>query len=183
MPALSWILVLALVAAFVVGLRHGALSRIARICAMVVAIFVTRLAGGAVLSAIADDGVAPTFTDWLLAYFGTFVVCYVIVLILTQALAHVVRWVIPRFVDRVCGAIFNTLEWAMVLSVALNVVLAVSPALAGDKDFGEGFTPELTAFAPAVVDCLSAQQFASQTAPEAPPADIGEEATQPTAEP
>lgn len=126
--ALTDIILLAVVIiAAVTGAIRGIVAQIGAIAALLAAIIVCRFFGGTVADALVSHGAEYESTKRVLCYALVFAVTYFGVWLLARLFGAAVAAMHLRPFDRIAGALFRMAEWLIIVSIVLNVYLAVCP--------------------------------------------------------
>lgn len=133
---LTIIFAVVLLYAAISGYIKGLLAQIGQIAGLIIGILAARALAPTVLQMLIEDAdaePASVFTT-VICYIFVFLAAYFSVVLIARVLKIVVRIVLLGFVDRLGGAIFKMIKWALILSLAYNLVAAISPQTAPDKD-------------------------------------------------
>lgn len=123
----------------VLGWRSGLLRQLGRVAGIILGIAACRIYGPSLVDHFCGSGasVADTVLYTVLCYVLLFIVVYIV----ATLLAHLVRKILDSVhigvLNCLAGAVFNILEWLLLLSLVLNlwVSLVPSTALASDPLF------------------------------------------------
>ena len=126
MTSLDIIILLVSVASVAYGLYKGIIVQAGALGALLFAVLLCRLAGGPLAGVIAGGGV-PDMMDKTLAYVLVFIIGYVSVRLLCRLIKSVAHSLHLGLFDRLFGALFSLFQWLLVLSLALNFWLVISP--------------------------------------------------------
>lgn len=154
MIAIDVIILVLLVVGGSIGFARGIVSQIGQIVAVVAGIICARMFGGEVAAWFGGaDG--PTTLESVCGYGLAFVGAYFLVWLVARMLRGAFHAVKLGIIDRLAGALFKIAQWALVLSLCLNVYLLVS----GDDDRlhqpDKPWRQAMVDFAPAVLGYLS----------------------------
>ena len=127
MTLLDFILLGIVVVAAVTGAMRGIVAQIGAIVALLAAILVCRFFGGTVANALVTAGCEHETVYRTLCYAAVFLGTYLLVWLVARLIGAAVSALHLRFVDRFAGAIFRVCEWLIIVSIVLNVYLAVCP--------------------------------------------------------
>lgn len=122
MSALDIIIILVAGAGLVIGFTRGIISQIGQIAGLVGGIAAARIFGSTLASAFSKT---PDTLETVCGYIAAFVVAYFLVWAVFRILRKTVHGIKLGIVDRVAGALFKALQWLVVLSLALNLYLAI----------------------------------------------------------
>ena len=128
MSAIDYIIFGITIIAAVTGAMKGLVHQIGTVAALVLAVLVCRFFGGDVADLIVHPGAEHAGVYRALVYALVFATVYLLVMILAGLFTKALGALHVRVVDRIGGAIFRALAWLLIMSVVLNVYLAVAPA-------------------------------------------------------
>lgn len=123
----------------VLGWRSGLLRQVGRLAGIILGIAACRIYGPALVDYFCGTG--ASVSDTVLYTVLCYVLLFVVVYLLATLLAHLMRKMLDSvhigILNRLAGAVFNIVEWLLLLSLALNlwVSLVPSTALASDPLF------------------------------------------------
>ncbi|HAP29472.1 MAG TPA: hypothetical protein DCR26_05055 [Porphyromonadaceae bacterium] len=126
MTSLDIIILLVAAGSLAYGWWRGIIVQAGALGAVLFAVLLCRLAGAPLAQLIAHGGV-PDMMDRTLAYVLVFIIGYVSVRLLCRLIKSVAHSLNLGFFDRVIGAVFSLFQWMLVLSLALNFWLVLSP--------------------------------------------------------
>ena len=116
------------VLAAVYGAVRGFVHQAGTIAAVVCAILVCRFFGSRVADVAVTAGAQYEGVWRMLVYILLFVVVYAGVRLVASFFTAALQKLHVRVLDRIAGAVFSLGVWMLVLSLLLNVYLAVAPA-------------------------------------------------------
>lgn len=147
------ILFLALVAVGAyMGFAKGIVAQIGSIAAVVIGVVAARLLGPAFTALISDDS---SSLDSIAGYGVAFIAAYLAVFVIARIMKLTVHSLHLGIIDRVAGAAFKVLEWALILSLALNVYLLAAGDDAELRDPSKPWRKVTVDLAPATLGYLS----------------------------
>ena len=126
MTSLDIIIILVVAGSLAYGAYKGIIVQAGALGAILFAVLLCRLAGSPLAHMIAG-GAVPDMMDYTLANVLVFIVGYVSVRLLCRLIKSVAHSLHLGFFDRVLGAVFSLFQWLLVLSLALNFWLVLSP--------------------------------------------------------
>lgn len=109
----------------------GLLSQIGQIAGMVIGVLTSRALTPSIISMLSVDAgsdTASTVTT-VLCYILVYLAAYFCVVLVAKLVKLVVRVACLGALDRIGGALFKALKWALILSLAYNFATAVHPPL------------------------------------------------------
>lgn len=120
MQPLEILIIAAVAVGGVIGYSRGIIAQIGSVAAIIGAIIFARMAGDTFTGLVGseDSAMAP-----VVGYGIAFLVAYLAIWLLARLLKITVSTLHLGIIDRVGGAIFKALQWALLLSVALNLYL------------------------------------------------------------
>lgn len=129
MSTFDIILFIILGAAVVMGFIKGFFSQIGSITGVVAGIISCRLFGERVRHLIfgAEDGMGYTIA----AYAILFIAVYLLFFLVARLFSHTLSALHLGIINRVAGALFSFLVGVVIISIAINVYLAIQPADTG----------------------------------------------------
>lgn len=129
MDSFSLFIIIIVVVSAAWGWFKGFLAQAAQVIGLVLGIAACRIFGSALASALCGE--EPSGTDtvlyYVMAYVVLFLVVYVLVWICSRAIKGVLNTLKVGVLNRLGGAIFNTCKWMLLVSLVLNMWVAVSP--------------------------------------------------------
>ncbi|MCM1029072.1 MAG: CvpA family protein [Alloprevotella sp.] len=157
-----------LIAAVIVGWHKGAIRQVGSVAAVVGALVVCRTLGPLAVPLVGswlgvDDPSQGSFSDYsatMLAYAALFMLTWLIVWLLTRMLHQAIRLVHLGVIDKIGGALFLLAKWALVASMAMNLLKVVQPdaavfaAAAPGSGWQAPMLDAILAFAPWLWGCL-----------------------------
>lgn len=133
-----FIIILVVVSGFL-GWRSGLLRQVGRLVGIIAGIAACRFYGATLVDYFCGEGasVSDTVLCTVLCYVLLFVVVYLAALLLARLLRGMLEAVHIGVLNRLAGAVFNIMEWMLLLSLFLNlwVSLVPSTSLAADPMF------------------------------------------------
>lgn len=129
MTILDILLIIVALAGVVFGYHRGILNEVASLFGIILGIIVCRIFGDP-LSSLFLDGTETEqarVTTCILCYVLIFVACYIGMRMISGTLKSMVSSLHLGLFDNVAGALFKSAEWLFVLSIFLNVMLAILP--------------------------------------------------------
>lgn len=153
MQPLEILIIAAVAVGGIIGYSRGIIAQIGSVAAIVGAIIFARIAGNTVTGLIGDDqsALAP-----VVGYGLAFIVAYLAIWLLARLLKLTVSTLHLGVVDRVAGAVFKALQWALLLSVALNLYLLTTDRTDELRHPGSPIIKAAIDLAPATLGYLSA---------------------------
>lgn len=133
MTALDILIIVLAIVAIVMGFRSGLLRQAGRLLGVIAGIIACRIFAQDVAIWMGADKGSPydsadvSMLTTVVAYVVVFIVAYVAMSLLGSLLKRIVSATGLGPVDRVCGAVFNLAEYALVLSLVLNLWIVVFP--------------------------------------------------------
>lgn len=175
MTVIDTILILIFVLAAVIGFRKGFIRQVGSLAAIVVGVVAARVLGPDAICLIhggeTDWAVSPVprFSVTMLSYISVFAVSYVAVRLLASLLSRITGATFIGPVDSIAGAVVSIAKYFLLLSLLLNLYIAVFPStqLISRLNVG-GLRPvELVVdFAPWIFDTISPAMAGSSQQPE-----------------
>lgn len=141
------IILVAVAAGF--GWYKGFLKQAAQVAGLILGIAACRIFGSRLATALCggEPSGADTVLYYVMAYVVLFLVVYVLVSLCSRLLKGVLNTLKVGVLNRIGGAIFNVCKWMLLVSLLLNMWVAVSPStqLKDSKTFSYtlGFGPWL----------------------------------------
>ena len=137
---------------FVMGFRRGFLAQLSSIAGVILGVICCRLFAEKVAQYFTapDAAFATILLINVLSYVIIFILCYVTCRLVGSLLAGGFKALHLGFANRLCGAVFTTLEYTLVFSMALNAWTGVFPDTAIDTDY-KGVRRFVLNFAPTVL--------------------------------
>lgn len=152
MEAIDILIIIVAIAGAVMGFARGVIAQVGQIAAVIGAIVLCRVFGGAVASVI---GSPDDLEDVVVAYVIVFIVSYLLIWVVARMLRGVIRAARLGVVDSVAGAVFKMSQWLLILSLAINFYVAVGGGSDAAEAQGKPWRRAVTDFAPAVLGYLS----------------------------
>ena len=133
MSAIDIVIFLLVIVGLLVGYIKGLVSQITTLCGIVLGLLACNLLGDMAKQIFVQ--LVPECTTWpsadvtvnALANIVLFVAVFIVVVLIGRGLRAAVNTLKLGFLDKILGAAFCTLKYVLVLSVALNLWLAVKP--------------------------------------------------------
>lgn len=151
--ALDILIAAVLVTGAIIGYYRGIITQGGQIAAVLLAITGARLAGGT-LATLFSSTPQPSAATTVVAYTLAFGICYLIVWTVVRMLRKVVETVHLGIIDRMAGAIFKSAQWCLMLSLALNLLIHISPQSDIVELRDKPFRQAVVSFGPAVLGYL-----------------------------
>lgn len=152
MGAIDILIIIVAVAGAVVGFARGIIAQVGQIVAIIGSIVLCRLFGGTVASIF---GSPDDFGNVIIAYAIVFVAGYLLIWLVARMLRGVIHTARLGIADSLAGAVFKTVQWLLIVSLAMNLYAAVG----GDKEItdapGKPWRSAVADFAPSVLGYLS----------------------------
>jgi len=152
------IIAIILIYAVISGLMKGLLSQIGQIAGLVIGILAARTLSPGIISMLRDGAGVDTESTvtTILCYILVYLAAYFSVVLVAKLIKLVVKVACLGMLDRIAGALFKLLKWALILSLAYNFLVAVHPASApGEKS--NVLERSIYHLAPAVMDMWNAR--------------------------
>lgn len=110
------------------GAIKGLFSQIGQIAGLIIGILAARALAPSLLNMLTADAgeAAASVVSTVLCYIFVFLVAYFIVVLAARLLKLVVKVACLGFLDRLGGAIFKMLKWALILSLFFNLGVAIN---------------------------------------------------------
>lgn len=133
-----FVIILVVVSGFL-GWRSGLLKQVGRLVGIIAGIAACRIYGPTLVNYFCGTGatVSDTVLYTVLCYVLLFIVVYLVALLLAHLLRGALNAVHIGVLNRVAGAVFNIMEWMLLLSLFLNLWVSLVPttSLASDPLF------------------------------------------------
>lgn len=123
--AIDILILVAVVVGGVIGFNKGIVSQIGQIAAVLVGIVAARMFG-AQLADVFSGADAPTTLESVSGYGVAFLGAYCLTWLVARMVRTVFHTVHLGILDRLAGAAFKVLQWALMLSLAVNFYLLVT---------------------------------------------------------
>lgn len=129
MDSFSLFIIIVVVAAAAWGWFKGFLAQAAQVVGFALGIAACRLFGSALATALCGDepSGADTVLYHVMAYVVLFVVVYVLVWVCSRALKGLLKTLKVGVINNIGGAIFSVCKWMLLVSLVLNLWVAVTP--------------------------------------------------------
>lgn len=139
MSGFTIFIIIVMVVSGFLGWRSGLLRQVGRLVGIIAGIAACRFYGPTLVDYFCGTGasVGDTVLYTVLSYVLLFIVVYVVAILLARLVRGMLEAVHIGILNRVAGAVFNIMEWMLLLSLFLNLWMSVSPstALASDPVF------------------------------------------------
>lgn len=123
-----FVIILVVVSGFL-GWRSGLLKQIGRLVGIIAGIAVCRFYGPALVNYFCGTGasVSDTVLYTVLCYVLLFILVYVVAILMARMLRGMLEAVHIGVLNHVAGALFNIMEWMLMLSLLLNLWVSLVP--------------------------------------------------------
>lgn len=126
------IIIAVFIYAVISGFIKGLLSQVGQIVGLIIGVLASRTLSPSVVHMLGvdaneADSISPVST--VLCYILIFIVAYFAVVLTAKMLKIVVKAACLGVLDRIGGAIFKLLKWAIILSLIYNLVVVCAPSL------------------------------------------------------
>lgn len=139
MSAFTIFIIIIVIVSAVLGWRSGLIRQVGRLAGIIAGIAVCRIYGSAVVDYFcgADASVPDRIMYTVLCYVVLFILVYLAAALLANMMRGLLRAVHIGFINRLAGAVFNVMEWLLILSLLLNLWVSIAPpsSLLGDPVF------------------------------------------------
>lgn len=140
-----------ILAGFVLGYKRGFLAQAGSVGGVILGIvFCNAFAERLSLRFISpDDSPESILLAKVMSYVIIFVICYIVGRMAGSTLASLTKALKIGFIDKLCGAVFTTFEYALVFSIILNAWIGAFPNTKlrsehdGIKEFVVNLAPEV----------------------------------------
>ncbi len=153
------LIIFALVAIYAVitGFIKGILAQLGQIVGMVVGILASRALAPNIFTMFVSDADAQpaSMITEVLCYILVYVVAYFAVVLLFKLLRVIVKVVSLGILDRLAGAVFKLIKWALIVSLVYNLYVAISPDASPSAE-EYPIESAIYAFAPKALDMYQA---------------------------
>lgn len=124
-----FVIILVVVSGFL-GWRSGLLRQVGRLVGIIAGIAVCRIYGPTLVDYFCGTGasVSDTVLYTVLSYVLLFIVVYLVALLLARLMRGMLEAVHIGVINRVAGAVFNIMEWMLLLSLFLNLWVSIVPS-------------------------------------------------------
>ena len=149
MDSFSIFIIIVIVVSAGFGWYKGFLKQAAQVAGLILGIAACRIFGTRLATALCGEepSGADTALYYVMAYVVLFLVVYVLVSLCSRLLKGVLNTLKVGILNRIGGALFNICKWMLLVSLLLNLWVAVSPStsLKDSKAFSYsiGFGPWL----------------------------------------
>lgn len=155
------LLIIVAISAIIRGFYSGFISRIGALAAIFMAIMASRLFGHDVYARWGTMfGEDHDTLALIVSYAIVFVACYIAVRLLARLVRAAVHTLCLGLLDRAAGALFSLFEWMLVVSMCMNLYVAISPS--GITHFtgnGHAMRHAVYDLAPAVIGYLQEMAY------------------------
>lgn len=132
MGTIDLLLIIVAVAAVFFGWRKGLVAKLGKLIGILAGIVCTRLWAPAVARAVfgtpsPGDSADVSLLTTVVAYAAVFLGVYIVVTLLSSGLRGLLRLAHISVLDRIGGALFTLFEYMLIVSLALNLWVAVFP--------------------------------------------------------
>lgn len=129
MGALDILILVLVAAALILGWRKGLVARLGRVAGVLAGVVCTRLWAPDLAEWLSDpaDSADSSLLTSVVSYVVVFIVVFLIVTLLCSGLRGLLRLARISVIDRLGGALFLLLEYMLILSLLLNLWVAVFP--------------------------------------------------------
>ncbi|MDE6300127.1 MAG: CvpA family protein [Muribaculaceae bacterium] len=139
----------------ITGFVKGILGQFGQLAGLAAGVIFARLTGGIVGGWLASSPDGPTAFESVCGYTIAFFVAYLSVWLAVRALRAVVRALHLGIIDRLAGAVFTTLLWSLMLSLAVNLyAVATDDAALLDGDARKPWRTVVVRLAPVTLGYL-----------------------------
>ena len=130
MDSFSLFIIIVVVVAAAWGWYKGFICQAAQVIGFALGIAACRIFGSRLATALCgeDPSGADTVLYYVMAYVVLFIVVYVLVWICSRAVKGLLKTLRVGILNRIGGAIFSICKWMLLVSLVLNMWVAVSPA-------------------------------------------------------
>lgn len=139
MSGFAIFIIILVVVSGVLGWRSGLLRQVGRLAGIILGIAACRIYGSAIVDYFCGKGasVSDTVLYTVLCYVLLFIAVYVAATLLAHLMRRMLDSVHIGVLNRLAGAVFNIMEWMLLLSLFLNLWVSLVPAtsLAADPLF------------------------------------------------
>lgn len=163
MAVIDIILLLIFIVSAWLGFRKGIITQLGSVAAIVIAIIACRMFGGVIEEIIVGNNYdwqanpLPRYSFSILVNCAIYLVTYYSVILIARMLHTVSHAVLLGPIDHIAGAAFSVAKYALLVSLLLNLYIAVFPGttLLSKSRLAGGRAIELViGFAPWVLDTL-----------------------------
>lgn len=132
MGAIDLLLIVVAAAAVFFGWRKGLVAKLGKLIGILAGIVCTRLWAPALARAVfgtpsPGDSADVSLLTTVVAYVAVFLVVYIVVALLCSGLRGILRLAHISILDRIGGALFTLFEYMLLMSLALNLWVAIFP--------------------------------------------------------
>lgn len=143
--------ILIVVAGFVFGFRRGFFAQTGSVLGVILGVIGCRLFAGDLVAHFSapDDSERTVLLTNIMTYVIVFAVIYFACRLAGSFLTSLFRALKFGFLEKLCGAVFTTLEYTLIFSLFLNAWIAVFPDTSlrsdysGVKEFVLNFAPDI----------------------------------------
>lgn len=120
--------------AAVTGFMKGLLAQVGQIVGLVIGVLAARALAPGLLGYLAvDSGGSASAVTTVLCYVLIFLVAYFAVVLIARLIRLVVKVVCLGILDRIGGAVFKIVKWALIISLAYNLCVVIELASVPDR--------------------------------------------------
>jgi membrane protein required for colicin V production len=124
MDAIDIFLLVIIAGGAILGYRRGLVMQIGHIAGMIGSVVICRLFGGVV----ADIFGAESASAIALAYIATFMIGYTAAYMLSRTMNNLLHTLNLGIVDHLAGAVFKVMQYMLVVSIIMQLWLAIQPS-------------------------------------------------------
>lgn len=130
MSGFAIFIIILVVVSGVLGWRSGLLHQVGRLAGIILGIAACRIYGPSVVACFCDGaaGTADIVLRTVLVYVLLFILVYVAATVLARIVLSLLGAVHIGFLNRLAGAVFNVMEWLLLLSLMLNLWVTLMPS-------------------------------------------------------
>lgn len=127
MTSLDIIILVVFAGSVILGYYRGVIVQAGAVGGLILATILCRIGASWLAARIAGQDGCPDYFDTVLANVILFIAGYLAVRVVCHFFKKVTHALKLGMIDRLAGAVFSLFQWMMVLSLALNFWLVVSP--------------------------------------------------------
>lgn len=130
MSLIDVILLIVIIGGMLRGGMQGAIKQITSVIALILAVVLTNMFGGAATTLLGEIVPEMGEEQWLGAFVAhvlLFVLVYLSVSLLGRVIKNLVSSLSLGFIDRILGALFCTLKYVLIMSLLLNAWHYIAP--------------------------------------------------------
>lgn len=166
MNTLDLVIIAVIIASAIYGYLKGILSQIGGLTGILVGIICCRLFGSAfatflnnTFSASSTSQASTEFLNNVVAYVVIFVISYVGMRFVASLMTTVLKHVKLGSINKIAGAVFTSVQGLLILSIALNIWIAIFPETKLVKSSTGIATETIVNFAPDILGSETAQEI------------------------